>query len=114
MFAQQSTNEINTIYKKIIKIIVQITQQKNAKSLKYHEMQQSKFCLPVTATDATSGIRYAQDATTLSGSKWQKACAVRMARLLDPHFKSIYSRVASLIMNSPLFRNLPKVNQTDK
>ena len=30
-------------------------QQKNAKSMKYHKMQQSKFRLPVTATDATSG-----------------------------------------------------------
>ena len=31
-------------------------QQQNAKSMKYHKMQQSKFSLPVTATDATSGM----------------------------------------------------------
>ena len=35
-----------------------MTQQQNAKSLKYHKMQQSKFSQPETATDATSGTQY--------------------------------------------------------
>ena len=32
-------------------------QQQNPKSMKYNKMQQSKFSLPVTATDATSSFR---------------------------------------------------------